>query len=1334
MTSKYSFSNTVLERIGAGITLVYSILAPFFVVIAIVLAFQWIQQPFLGVFVGNTLVLSEYHPLSSHTSSLNPDAFSGYRIRAIDNELISNISHLNQKLQKFRAGQTIPVTLLSREDETVTVMVTLVSFSLTDFLVMFMLPCLIGLAFIGMGIWAFRSHRRDAQGKTFLIFAISAGLSLLLSFDALTTNQFVFLRLFTQALTGASMIALGFIYPAEDALFTHRPIVRWFGLSIGLILLMYAIPWQFNQAAPYQYLVAVRYHQLFISLAFLCFVGMMIYRLRFAGDPKIREQSRLTLIGAVLSVFPLLIWLISGGWFVRIPFSPVLWTSFVIFPITLAYNLTNTRNFRTEFIASQTLLYATLIALSSIGYGLLVTGAALITHSSLSMNNPFLVGIMFFVLALIFLPLRERLQKAINKAFGQDIETYRLQIQNFSRELTQSLDIQGLNQLVRSHLEESLAPEQIHIFLQPPGSDYYAALPDQSGQPTSELVFTTDSNLVKVLSARKAAIYIGNLKSTPDSLQAERSRLSLLGSQIFVPLPGRQRLIGWIGLGSKRNGQLYSQRDLDFLETISDQTALAFERAQVIQDLEQRIHQMDVLTRMTQGINVTASFDDLLELIYAQSSQILPSRDFRIALVDQRSGSLTYVFYLENDDRLKDREKLPVPVGIGLEQEVFRQGKLIITQDYELECRNFNVVSDLDGIYAWIGVPLNTGDETIGVLSLGSRDPTVVYTSDQARLLQAIADQAAGAILKARLLEEAEQRARQLATLNIVAQSLSSTLELAPLLNKILSSAVEILNCEAGSLLLIDQETGEYVFEAAVGPVGDTLIGTRLPAGTGLVGKAVANREAIILNDVRRSKDWSVKIDHDTGFKTNDLLVVPMIYRDEVIGVIEALNRRDGQPFAQDDQELLSAFASQAAVALENARLFTLTDQTLAERVEELSVLQRIDRELNTSLDINRALWVTLDWAMHQSNADAGLIGILEEDKVRIMASQGYASELREYETTGLPLDFPAIQIALESRFPQLIQISESDNRRALLSEAHHQVVVSIRRESLVIGVILLESRSQVFSPEEKLGFLNRLADHASIAITNAKLYAEVQAANQAKSDFVSFVSHELKTPMTSIRGFTDLLASGIVGAINENQANFLNTIRSNVDRMATLVSDLADVSRIEAGRLRLEFSAVPVNEVIDEVVRSTRAQILEKKQTLIVNAPENLPPFWGDRVRLIQILTNLVSNAYKYTQPEGLIQIQVEVAENKWTEGANQVIHVAVKDNGYGISPEDQPKIFQKFYRSEDQKIRDAPGTGLGLNITKQLVELQGGAIWFESQHRSGTTFHFTIPIAESE
>jgi signal transduction histidine kinase len=263
---------------------------------------------------------------------------------------------------------------------------------------------------------------------------------------------------------------------------------------------------------------------------------------------------------------------------------------------------------------------------------------------------------------------------------------------------------------------------------------------------------------------------------------------------------------------------------------------------------------------------------------------------------------------------------------------------------------------------------------------------------------------------------------------------------------------------------------------------------------------------------------------------------------------------------------------------------------------------------------------------------------------------------------------------------------------------------------------------------------LLRLCDHAAVAIANAQLYAAVQAANVAKSEFVSFVAHELKNPMTSIKGYTELLAAAAVGPINEAQGSFLSTIRANIERMNTLVSDLNDLSKIEAGRLRLEYKSIPLADTIDEVIRSTKKQIDEKNQKLALNIPAILPPVWADRTRLIQVLVNLVSNAYKYTEAGGSIFVEAEQAENSWdAEGARSVVHIWVKDSGIGIAEEDQAKIFQKFFRSEDPKTREAPGTGLGLNITKSLVEMQGGKIWFESEFRKGTTFHFTVPVAEA-
>jgi signal transduction histidine kinase len=375
---------------------------------------------------------------------------------------------------------------------------------------------------------------------------------------------------------------------------------------------------------------------------------------------------------------------------------------------------------------------------------------------------------------------------------------------------------------------------------------------------------------------------------------------------------------------------------------------------------------------------------------------------------------------------------------------------------------------------------------------------------------------------------------------------------------------------------------------------------------------------------------------------------------------------------------------------------------------------------------------------MRQSGADAGLVGSVEEEGINIMAEQGYDGELESYRETGLPLDnIPGLESSVGEAATQIFKRSELESRSdqvTLLEETNAQLVYPIRREDQVIGVLLLETRSD--EPpwtEETQEFLSRLSDHAAIAIANAQLFEQVQSANTAKSDFVSLVAHELKNPMTSIRGYTDLLIKGAIGEISKGQEDFLRTIRANVNRMSTLVSDLADISRIEAERLRLDFKAVNINDVVDEVVRSHRNKLEEKDQTLNLKISDDLPPVWGDNTRLVQILVNLVSNANKYTPEGGKITIRAERSPNQWDpQGAQEVLLIAVEDNGIGLTQEDQSKIFTKFFRSDDPKATDAPGTGLGLNISRNLVEMQGGKIWFESEHREGTTFYFTVPVAQ--
>jgi signal transduction histidine kinase len=237
--------------------------------------------------------------------------------------------------------------------------------------------------------------------------------------------------------------------------------------------------------------------------------------------------------------------------------------------------------------------------------------------------------------------------------------------------------------------------------------------------------------------------------------------------------------------------------------------------------------------------------------------------------------------------------------------------------------------------------------------------------------------------------------------------------------------------------------------------------------------------------------------------------------------------------------------------------------------------------------------------------------------------------------------------------------------------------------------------------------------------------------ANKSKTEFISVVSHELKIPMTSIKGYSDLMIAGATGPVSDKQVDFLKIIRSNVSRMALLVSDLTDISRIESGHLRLEPVMVDTKGTIEDVVSVAKNQLEQKKQTITMDISDDLPDVWYDRNRLSQVMTNLISNANKYTQEGGEITVQaLRTTRERDGQEPQDVIRVMVRDNGFGMTPEDQQKLFSKFFRSPDDKIREAPGTGLGLSITKNLIELQGGEIWFESEYRKGTAFYFTIPV----
>ena len=238
------------------------------------------------------------------------------------------------------------------------------------------------------------------------------------------------------------------------------------------------------------------------------------------------------------------------------------------------------------------------------------------------------------------------------------------------------------------------------------------------------------------------------------------------------------------------------------------------------------------------------------------------------------------------------------------------------------------------------------------------------------------------------------------------------------------------------------------------------------------------------------------------------------------------------------------------------------------------------------------------------------------------------------------------------------------------------------------------------------------------------------QEAHQSQLEFIDFVAHELKQPMTAIQGYAKMLMLGLGGELTETQQQFVEVINSNVARMGKLIDDLLQISRLEAGRIELSLASVSMREVVDEALVRTQDDIEARHHTLQVEMSDDLPPALGDRARLIQILTNLVSNAARYTPDSGTIRITVD-----WLEGPETPMPhllVTVSDTGIGMSAQEVARLDEKFFRADHDQVRSLPGSGLGVSISRQLVKLHDGELAVESEVNRGSTFSFTVPVAD--
>jgi signal transduction histidine kinase len=549
----------------------------------------------------------------------------------------------------------------------------------------------------------------------------------------------------------------------------------------------------------------------------------------------------------------------------------------------------------------------------------------------------------------------------------------------------------------------------------------------------------------------------------------------------------------------------------------------------------------------------------------------------------------------------------------------------------------------------------------------------------------------------------------RLAALYRVSRALGSTLDLDEVLRESMDAVIKLTGAERGFLMLLKLGTDELELQAGRNFRRENLEKEDMEFSHSVIETVMRSGEGVLTTNAQTDERFSMR-DSITRYALRSIMCQPLLVRGLSIGVIYVDNKVKVGIFSQADLELLEAFATQAAAAIDNAMLFTQTDASLARRVTELETLHEIDRELNARLDFDRVLGITLDWAQEGTAADSGWIAMVKNgEPVLILSTDG--------EHALDPLLGPTlVQTTLKEG--KAVRQKEPDSDAELL-------IVPARREGETLALIGVLRDQGTFSQDAE-GFLLRLAERAAGAIENTQLYQAAQLADESKSQFITIVTHELKIPMTSIRGYADLIRQGTVGPVTDQQVQFLDTIRNNVDRMAELVSDLSDISRIDTGRLKVNLEALPITEYLRETVANLRPQFEDKRQQVAIELDRDLPMVMVDRARLVQILINLLSNANKYTPEEGSITIK----------GARvgSTLRVVVQDTGIGLPEDEQAQLFSQFFRSEQPEAREQSGWGLGLYVTRRLLELMNGEIGVESSIGEGSTFWFTLPIATED
>lgn len=613
-------------------------------------------------------------------------------------------------------------------------------------------------------------------------------------------------------------------------------------------------------------------------------------------------------------------------------------------------------------------------------------------------------------------------------------------------------------------------------------------------------------------------------------------------------------------------------------------------------------------------------------------------------------------------------------------------------------------------------IPIQTSDTILGVITTDNFNTQGAFSEEDQALVASLSQQTALTLDNARLFDEARlsneeleghvrERTEELArqhqlsqTLLEISTELSSSLDLDMVLNRTLETLNQAIGADQSSIMLLRPDEEHYVYRAGIGITNPPPIGGRpsnLKVGEGLIGKVIDNRKAELIPDLAQTESW-VKTSEETSMHRS-AIVAPLIVGTEALGAL-MLYHRSPNHFTEEHVDPIQAAANQFAISINNGELFRL----IRDQAEDLGTLLR-----NQSIEASRSK------AMLEGVAD----GVLVTDSAGVITLFNDAAErilnLHSHIIVGQSLDdFVGLFGDAAESWMEAIQVWSADRdarkRGTMYSE---QITLEDAR---VVSVHL----APVSTEHDFLGTVSIFRD-----ITH-----EVEV-DRLKSEFVATVSHELRTPLTPIKGYVEFLMMNGAGELNEKQTEFLGIIKSNIDRLTILVNDLLDVSRIEAGKVAMTFQPIDIEEITEESVQLVEQKSINESRpmTFEITIANELPNVYGDLERLRQIMGNLVDNAYKYSPEESLVAIKIKNNESE--------VQIDIKDKGIGVFPDEQTRIFERFYRGENHLVMATAGTGLGLPIVKQLVEMHNGRIWVTSPGipGEGSTFSFTIPIYEA-